>query len=133
MVQVLYSLKGILQLAKEGRWDVNERMAHFSRPGDIVSLAAVYGACNSFTKQIMDLLREPVVIFRPKVTHQHIEYTFCTVVAHSYQISTQIIVSSDHFSCEHALQDQRHSYARSCEVSCCSLWRMLSWASTASS
>ena len=76
MAQVLYSLKGILQLAKEGKWDVNERMAHFSLPGESVSLAAVYEACNSFHKQIMDLLRDPVVIPRPKVTQRHIYYTF---------------------------------------------------------
>ena len=69
-VQVLHSSNAILQLFQAGRWDIQQRLSHCFRPGKSMSFAAVHAACDSLSKQLKDLLRDPVVIPSSKVCHQ---------------------------------------------------------------
>lgn len=69
-VQVLHSSAAILQLFQAGRWDIQQRLSHCSRPGESMSFAAVHAACDGLSKHLKDLLRNPVVIASSKVCHQ---------------------------------------------------------------
>lgn len=68
-MQVRHSSKAILDLFKAGRWDVQQRLSHCSRPKESMTFPAVHTACERLSKQLRDLLRDPVVVPSSKVHH----------------------------------------------------------------
>ena len=68
--QVLHSSKAIMELFKAGRWEVQQRLSHCSRPAESMSFAALHTGCERLSKQLRDLLRDPVNVPSSKVHHQ---------------------------------------------------------------